>query len=569
MPDLYQELCKLADSDMYPFHMPGHKRNTEGTPMKGAFRCDITEIDDFDNLHDADGIIMEAQQRANELYGAEETFFLVNGSTSGVLSALSAVVGENQTVLAARGSHKSFYHAAYLRHLNVRYLPYKMDTNFDIPDVYSASDIEAAFGTIDNTICKESLINNIEGETKKKPDCKDVIKAENSGLGIREEIKAVFITSPTYEGKCSDIRGIAEVCHKRGIALIVDAAHGAHFLSSKIRNEGIDSSAKECGELGYVSTPENAIAQGADIVIHSVHKTLPSMTQTALLHVQGKLVDRDRLKRFLRIYQSSSPSYILMSSIDLCIKEMHENKDAYIRKLLEYRNRIQEGTAKCRYIQVPGKDVIADAAKVLISVKNATMTGQELYDILREEYKLQLEMAGETYALAIITGWDKEEGINRLIAAICENDAKIADRILGIQSTDSGDLGAEEAKAIRTKNVEIRTTNSAGMIEDHDNAGEVKIPDPSRTSVSVMELPEKRLSLSEAWDADNEKVSIYEAEGRVAGEFINLYPPGIPIIVPGEVISEGVIAKVDRFLRDGLNVQGVNDRKEVVCVRQK
>ncbi len=532
MPDLYQELCKLADSDMYPFHMPGHKRNLEGTPMKGAFRCDITEIDDFDNLHDPNGIILDAQKRANELYGADETFFLVNGSTSGVLSALSAVVGEEQMVLAARGSHKSFYHAAYLRHLNVQYLPYKIDVRYDIPDVYSADDIELALKDNDNA----------------------------------DDIKAVFITSPTYEGKCSDIRGIAEVCHKHGIPLIVDAAHGAHFFSVKSDKEayrsgndvqknenvtsgheyGNENSAQgneesvgvaysdgfagniscESSDWRYVSTPENAVSQGADIVIHSVHKTLPSMTQTALLHVQGDLVDRDRLKRFLRIYQSSSPSYVLMSSIDLCVKEMLENKEEYIEKLLEYRNRIQDGTAKCRYIQVPGKDVIADAAKVLISVKNATMTGQELYDILREEYKLQLEMAGETYVLAIITGWDKDEGIDRLIAAICDIDTRIADKTSKTQDNSS---------------------------DEH----------------CMMELPQKRLSLSEAWDAEKEKVSIYDAGGKIAGEFINLYPPGIPIIVPGEVISEGVIAKIDSFLKDGLNVQGIDNRKEVICVRQK
>ena len=125
MPDLYQELINLAESDMYPLHMPGHKRNELSTPMKGAFRCDITEIDGYDNLHDESGIILEAEERANKLYGADKTYFLVNGSTSGVLAAVSAAVSKNGNILAARGSHKSFYHAAYLRNLNVKYLPYK------------------------------------------------------------------------------------------------------------------------------------------------------------------------------------------------------------------------------------------------------------------------------------------------------------------------------------------------------------------------------------------------------------------------------------------------------------
>ncbi len=506
MPDLYQELCKLADSEMYPFHMPGHKRNLESTPMKGAFRCDITEIDDFDNLHDASGIILEAQKRANELYGAEETFFLVNGSTSGVLTALSSAVNENDTILAARGSHKSFYHGAYLRHLDVKYIPYKLNTEYDIPEAYTAEDVEKV---------------------------------------LTDDIKAVFITSPTYEGKCSDIRGIAEICHKRGIPLIVDAAHGAHFLRSQDRflieqnNQDIDGDARDsnksilCRE--YRSIPESAIAQGADIVIHSVHKTLPSMTQTALLHVQGKIVDRDRVKRFLRIFQSSSPSYVLMSSIDLCVQEMLNNKEEFLQKLIKFRNRIQKETSGCRCLKVPGPEEIDDAAKVLISVKNAAMTGQELYDILREEYKLQLEMAGEKYVLAIISGWDKEDGITRLISAINDIDARLAD------------------------------VNCNSNISNNTNELDCLVNNP----VSVMDLPQKELSLTKAWDAENEKVDLSDSVGRVAGEFVNLYPPGIPIIVPGEVFSEGVIAKIGSYLKDGLNVQGIYNRKEVICVRQK
>ena len=124
MQNLYSKLIELSESGQYPFHMPGHKRNIESTPLKGAFRCDITEIDDFDNLHDEEGIILKAEERANRLYGAEKTFFLVNGSSCGVLSAVSAAVSEGGCILAARGSHKSFYHAAYLRRLQISYLPY-------------------------------------------------------------------------------------------------------------------------------------------------------------------------------------------------------------------------------------------------------------------------------------------------------------------------------------------------------------------------------------------------------------------------------------------------------------
>ncbi len=483
MPELYQELINLSNSAMYPFHMPGHKRNLESTPMKGAFRCDITEIDNFDNLHDENGIILEAEERANRIYGADKTFFLVNGSTSGVLSAVSAAVPEGGRILAARGSHRSLYHAIYLRHISVKYLPYKINAVYQMPEPYTKEDIANA---------------------------------------LDDSIDAVFITSPTYDGRCSDVRGIAEVCHERGIPLIVDAAHGAHF--------GFEGSNKTREGYVYTKLPESAVKQGADIVIHSVHKTLPSMTQTALLHIKGNLIDVSRVKRFLRIYQTSSPSYVLMSSIDLCMKEMEENGKAFVDRLLEFRNRIQIETRQCRNLRVLSGDTIDDVAKVAIYVKDATMTGQRLYDILREEYNLQLEMAGEKYALAIISGWDKEEGITRLIEAIIDIDKK------------------DEwwASAI-----------SADYKEKDD------------TKVTIYDLPEAMMSVNAAMDAEKSLVPIKEATNHIAGEFINLYPPGIPVVVPGEIISEKIIEEISGYLSKGMNVQGITEGKEFICVKQK
>ena len=478
MPDIYQELSKLADSEMYPFHMPGHKRNSESTPLKGAFRCDITEIDGFDNLHQEQGIILEAEKRAARLYGAEESFFIVNGSTAGVLSAVSAAVSEEGAILAARGSHRSFYHAAYLRQLNIEYLPVKMMDPYGIFDVYTAEEVDKALEA-----CTEA------------------------------KIEAVFITSPTYEGRCADIEGIAGVCHKRGIPLIVDAAHGAHFGFG----EGI---------------PDSAVHQGADLVINSLHKTLPAMTQTAIIHVQGDLVDRKLLKRFLSIYQSSSPSYVLMASIDLCIKEMQEKGAEFAKTLVNYRDMIQQEAAELQNLRIPGRELLQDPAKVLIYTGLTTMTGQQLYDILREDYSLQLEMAGENYALAIISGWDTKEGIRRLVTALKEIDSKLT-------------------KAERQE-------------------------EPS----GQYDIPKKALLLHEAWDAEKECVPLDECLGRVSGEFVNLYPPGIPLIVPGEVIDRSLIEDILRYVEKDLNLQGVLEVKNgenkgiigkrgLICVKQK
>ena len=483
--------------------MPGHKRNLESTPLKGAFRCDITEIDDFDNLHNAEGIILEAEKRAAELFGAEKSFFLVNGSTSGVLSAISAAVSENGTVLAARGSHRSFYNAAYLRHLDIEYLPVKMIPEFGIFDGYSGENVEEA----------------LEKSEKK--------------------IEAVFITTPTYEGICSDVKAISEVCHKRGIPLIVDAAHGAHFGLAK-------------------DIPDSAVHQGADIVINSLHKTLPAMTQTAIIHIQGSLVDASRLKRFLSIYQSSSPSYVLMSSIDLCIKEMRERGDEFAGNLLRYRAMIQDAASDLKKIAIPGKEIIQDPAKVLISTENCYMTGQQLYVILREEYSLQLEMAGESYALAIITGWDTEEGIKRLITALKEID----------RGLDKAEMSQELSEHL------------PDVCLAEDNLLQPGKKKNQNTEQAELSIPQKALLLHEAWDMEKESVPLCECEGRIAGEFVNLYPPGIPLIVPGEVIGKRFLESISRYMAKDLNLQGVFQVKNgenkgiigkrgLICVKQK
>ncbi len=468
MQNLYSKLIELSESMQYPFHMPGHKRNIDSTPLKGAFRCDITEIDDFDNLHDEEGIILSAEERANRIYGAYKTYFCVNGSTAGVLAAVSASVKKGGTILAARGSHKSFYHAAFLRDLQIKYLPDKSDNKLKIPGTYTQYDVEKL---------------------------------------LDDSIECVFITSPTYEGKCSDIAGIAEACHKKGIPLIVDAAHGAHF--------GFGKKFDKDGE--YNSVPKSAINLGADIVIHSVHKTLPAMTQTALVHISGMDGLADEVKKYLRIFQTSSPSYVLMSSIDLCMQEMEENGEEFIEALLDYRNRISAKTKKLKNLAIPGSKIIDDPAKLVIYDTSGTMTGKQIYGILREEYGLQLEMAGDKIALAILSGWDTSEGIDRLIEAVLKIDEKIQ----------------------KTK---INMDTSA---------------DKTSCDIVSSEYPKVIMRLSEAWDKSSEDILLKDAEGKIAGDFINLYPPGIPLIVPGEEFSEKLIKEIVGYLNEDLNVQGV------------
>ena len=266
---LLDRLTEYSQSDFYPYHMPGHKRNTAGDlPVDWTSR-DITEIEGFDNLHDADTVLKELQEKAARAYGAEESFYLVNGSTCGILSAISVAVPFGGELLIARNCHKSIYHAAYLRQLKLHYIYPEISKDYDICEAVTPMQVQDA-------------------------------------LEAHPGVSAVLIVSPTYEGRIANVKAIAKIVHEKGIPLIVDEAHGAH--------------------LGFTSGfAINSARMGVDLVINSVHKTLPAMTQTALLHVNGELVDRQTLKRFLRIYQTSSPSYVLMSSIEEAVEMAMED----------------------------------------------------------------------------------------------------------------------------------------------------------------------------------------------------------------------------------------------------
>lgn len=470
MGELYEKLKLYAASDYYPYHMPGHKRRLCGKFLSDISKLDITEIDGFDNLHEPSGIIKRIQQKAARIYGAEESFYLVNGSTAGILSAISATVPEGGKILMARGSHRAAYHSAYLRGLNIRYLVAETDPDFGCHLKITPAQVEQAL--------------------VEEPD-----------------IQAVFIVSPTYEGIVSDIEEIAGIAHERGIPLIVDEAHGAH--------------------LGFhPAWPKCSCRCGADIVIQSLHKTLPSPTQTAILHVNGQLVDRQLLKRFLSIYQSSSPSYLFMAAMEEALDLISEEGDRLFGKFLRNWNEMLEKLDKCRcihFLQAEGMDI----GKLVIADKSGYMTGKQLYDNLLDTYHLQPEMAAGNYVLAMFTVGDTEEGYCRM-----------ADALLAIDAEIYKQHGA------------CADNTAYNKLREHKV---LKLP----------KLPPQEFRLNEAWERDGEKVPIVEAKGRTAAEFINLYPPGIPIMVPGERFTEELCDYIQDCVEKGLHVQGLGEGKTV------
>lgn len=481
MKSLYDNLIDYNNSDFYPFHMPGHKRRLK--PMEGAeiYGIDITEIDGFDNLHHPVSVLKEAEERAAALYGAEETHFLVNGSTAGILSAVSGCTGRGGHILMARNCHKAAYHGAELRGLRISYLYPEWDERFGMNGSISPQAVRAAF---------------------------EKYGTEKAG-SKRGGIQAVLITSPTYDGVISDIRGIASVVHEFGIPLIVDEAHGAH--------------------LGFHEYfPKSAVLLGADVVIQSLHKTMPCLTQTALIHMNGKLADRKKVRKYLGIYQTSSPSYVLMSAMDSCIGLMERDGrgifEEYAGKLQKVRRKLSELSG----IHLVGQEDMPkgfaygmDPSKLILAVPpmDGVLRGKWLSDVLRERYHLELEMAAGGYALAMTGPGDTEEGFDRLSEALTE----IAGmkEILNRENWDRRSIAGYRRPPV------CRAVISLGGTEEY--------------AVCPMALT--------------------ESAGHIAGEYIYLYPPGTPLVVPGERIPRELVDLLLEYREAGFSLEGLADEK--------
>lgn len=489
MGKLYDILTEYGNSDAYPYHMPGHKRygGEETSPFwKEYYKRDITEIDGFDGLHHADGILKEAMEHAAELYHSEHTYFLVNGSTAGVLTAIMAAVPQGGSLILMRSSHKSAYHAMLLGGMRGIYLSSETD---------EATELELG-------VTADQVIRMAEAHP---------------------EAGAVFLTSPTYEGFSMPLREIAEALHKRNRLLIVDAAHGAHF-----------------GMADYL--PENAVDAGADIVIHSLHKTLPSPTQTALLHVNGSRVRISQIERYFSVFQTTSPSYVLMAGIDECICMLHKSKKRFFTDFYKKRKKLHASLDGLKHIRIvdaftplsipdgiPGY-YVPEMGKLLLIPDQKYMTARELHDALRVQYHLQPEMATPTYVLLFLTIMDTEEGYRRLSEALHEID----------------------------NNME-KIDNTKKYLKKRGKG----------------DLPEAVYTIAEADTMEGEWISAEDAIGRISQGVVAVYPPGRPLLVPGERITEQVVEELKYCRSNGCEVHGIAlweeapDLFRLLCIRDR
>ena len=451
---LAERLEEYSHQDIYPFHMPGHKRRY---PLPMGSAIDITEIDGFDDLHHPEEILLESQQRAAIVRHAKESYFLVNGSTCGLLAAIFAAAQPGESIAIARNCHKSVYHAAMIRGLCTHYL-YPKSTTLGINGAVLAEDV-------------------------------DKLLREHGSM------RAVVITSPTYDGVVSDVNAIADIVHSYGARLIVDSAHGAHL--------GID-----------MRLPKSAIECGADYVIESLHKTLPCYTQTAIIH--SNLDDNASLREYLRVFMTSSPSYVFMAAIDNCIRYLENEAADDMDRVIGYIEKFHEQTAGLKHLHLLTKGEIVpeygydyDITKIVISTMNSELNGHDLHQKLLKDYNIQMEMAAGDFCLGIASVMDEQAGFERLGTALKEIDEEL-----------SGGEG-------------IYLGKSYGAI--------------------------KKYEIYEADAMNGSKMLIEDACGRAAAEYIYLYPPGSPIIVPGEIIEQQHIDMVISAKKMGLSVQGMDD----------
>ena len=423
--ELDKRLDEYIRSDVLPMHMPGHKRNPAFTGMPG----DITEIDGFDNLHSPRGLIRDIEKRAAGIYGARDAFISVNGATALIYAAIHASTFRGEKILTASNCHISVWHAIETAGL----VPVILDPAKDADT--------GAFGEVDPESLEEAL---------------------KAG-----DINTAVITTPTYEGVISDTGKLYEICRRYGCTLIADESHGAHF-----------------GVKGNSRFPETA---HADIVIKSLHKTMASPTQTAVMLITVELPFKDLIRHYLAVSESTSPSYILMSGISSALD--HTDTDAFFDIVSEGRDDLSSLQNLELYNR---KD--ADPSKFVILTRGY-MTGYELADRLRKEYSIEVEASFPSYIIAMTGIGDTRESLRRFTGSLKDIDKDL-----------------KESSEVFTECTYPPGKGRRFMLSIEDAVRSEKVMTP-----------------------------IAKAEGRMSAEYLFAYPPGIPILIPGEVVTSDAV----------------------------
>ncbi len=454
-----------ADRDDAAFHTPGHQRGHGAAPGlraligDNALRADLPELPELDNLFAPQGVIQQAQELAAAAFGADRTWFLANGSTSGVIAAILAICRPGDTIVLPRNIHQSVISGVIMAGANPVFVLPEYDVEGDLAHGVTAATI---------------------GQT----------------LDQYPEAKAVLIVSPTYHGVCSDIQKIAALTNRHNIPLIVDEAHGAHFAF-------------------HPELPPSALAAGADVAIQSTHKTLSALTQAAMLHIQGTRVNADRISRAIALVQSTSPNYLLLASLDAARHQMATIGNQLLTQTLMLVDQVIE-----QLVQFPGISILQfhsqpgfaafDRTRLTVNVSGLGITGFTADAILTEQFGVICELPTLRHLTFIFSIGTTPPDADRLVSAI-------------------GQLTQQSH------------TPEAIPIGSH--------PAPGETVIAPRD----------AFFAAAQTVPIDQAINQISAELICPYPPGIPVLLPGERITVGAIAYLQTVMRSGGFISGCAD----------
>lgn len=469
---LFDAMVSLAERRTVSFHTPGHKSgkgiSTRFRKFVGPriFTIDLTTLDEVDCLQRPVGVIKEAQELAAEAYGADHSFFLINGTTGGNHAMILSTASPGDEILVARNAHKSILTGIILSGATPRFLLPAFDRELGI------------------------LLNVTVG---------DIAKA----MAQHPRAKILTLTSPNYYGVAADLEGIVALAKRRGILALIDEAHGPHLHF-------------------HPRLPTSALDAGADICVQSTHKILGGMTQSSMLHLKGQGIDHPRVVKLLHLLQSTSPSYILMASLDLARMQMATEGEKLLGKAIDLaqdaRDRINRiaGLSCFGEADLPNPDFFLDVTKLTISVRRLGLSGFEVSAILNTEFGIQVEMADLFNILVIVSIGDRKDDLDRLVAA----------------------LGSVAGRGNRARSWRA-------------------IPSP---------LPplgqQFHLSPRDAFFAPSEYLPLTKAEGRISADIVTIYPPGIPVLVPGEEVGASTIDYLGSLASYGARIDGVLELDE-------
>lgn len=464
---IYEALLQFRKNRIVPFDVPGHKRgrgNPELTAFLGeqAVGIDVNSMKPLDNLCHPVSIIREAEQLAAQAFGAAQAFFMVNGTTSAVQGMILTACKKGDKIIVPRNVHRSVINALVLCGAEPVYVNPDVDTRLGIALGMSVSQVEKAI-----------------------LEC--------------PEAKAVVVNNPTYYGICSDLRGIVQLAHKHNMLVLVDEAHGTHFYFGK-------------------DLPVSAMKAGADMAAVSMHKSGGSLTQSSFL-LLGPAISTGYARQIVNLTQTTSGSYLLLSSLDISRRNLALNGEQIFAKVAELAEYVRNEVSKIGDYYAFSKDLVNgdsiydfDTTKLSVHTRDIGLAGIEVYDILRDEYDIQIEFGDIGNILAYISVGDRNRDVERLISALYD---------------------------IRRR---YRRNKSDLFTQEYIN-------------------PQVIITPQRAFYAEKESLSLRASIGRICSEFVMCYPPGIPILAPGEMITSEIIDYIEYAKEKGCSMTGPQDHE--------